>query len=176
MVNIDKLFGKDFLDYIQEQQNNGKTLEDIGKEHNKTKEAIRSKIKREKKKLNTGIVKKSTNNTPIKPKIEKPIKLNKKDTNSFNSDIDIAKIENKLDFIINLIENSTEKDITVQNVGQALQIDVQHKKFYVKTSMRVEKDVWQEFLEFAKSKNKDYKQQDLISLALREFLQKYNGK
>lgn len=176
MVTIDKLFGKDFLDYIQEQQNNGKTLEDIGKEHNKTKEAIRSKIKREKKKLNKGIVKKSTNNTPIKPKIEKPIKLNKKDTNSFNSDIDISKIENKLDFIINLIENSTEKDITVQNVGQALQIDVQHKKFYVKTSMRVEKDVWQEFLEFAKSKNKDYKQQDLISLALREFLQKYNGK
>lgn len=176
MVNIDKLFGKDFLDYIQEQQNNGKTLEDIGKEHNKTKEAIRSKIKREKKKLNKGIVQKSTNNTPIKPKIEKPIKLNKKDTNSFNSDIDIAKIENKLDFIINLIENSTEKDITVQNVGQALQIDVQHKKIYVKTSMRVEKDVWQEFLEFAKSKNKDYKQQDLISLALREFLQKYNGK
>lgn len=173
MVNIDKLFGKDFLDYIQEQQNNGKTLEDIGKEHNKTKEAIRSKIKREKKKLNTGIVKKSTNNTPIKPKIEKPIKLNKKDTNSFNSDIDIAKIENKLDFIINLIENSTEKENTVQNVGQALQIDVQHKNIYVKTSMRVEKDVWQEFLEFAKSKNKDYKQQDLISLALREFLEKY---
>lgn len=173
MVNIDKLFGEEFLDYIQEQQNNGKTLGDIAKEHNKTYEAIRSKVKREKQKLNKGIVTKSTNNTPIKTKIEKPIKLNKKDTNSSNSNIDITKIENKLDFIINLIENSTEKENTVQNVGQALQIDVQHKNIYVKTSMRVEKDVWQEFLEFAKSKTKDYKQQDLISLALREFLEKY---
>lgn len=176
MVNIDKLFGKDFLDYIQEQQNNGKTLGYIAKEHNKTYEAIRSKVKREKQKLNKGIVTKSTINTTVKDKTDKSIKLNKKDTNSFNINIDIAKIENKLDFIINLIENSTEKDITVQNVGQALQIDVQHKKFYVKTSMRVEQKVWEEFLKFAKNKNKDYKQQDLISLALREFLQKYNGK
>ena len=135
MFTIDTLFGEDFLNYIKEQQNNGKTLGDIAKEHNKTYEAIRSKVKREKQKLNKGIVTKSTNNTPIKTKIEKPIKLNKKDTNSSNSNIDIAKIENKLDFIINLIENS-EKESTVQNVGQALQIDVQQKNIYVKTSMQ----------------------------------------
>ncbi|NLZ96828.1 MAG: hypothetical protein GX926_02455 [Candidatus Magasanikbacteria bacterium] len=168
MVTIDTLFGEDFLNYIKEQQAKGKTLEDIGKEHNKTKEAIRSKVKREKQKLNKGIVTKSTNNTTVTDKIEKPINLNKKNTNSSNN-VNIAKIENKLDFIINLIENYKEKERTVQ----ALQIDVQHKNIYVKTSMRVEKDVWKEFLEFAKSKNKDYKQQDLISLALREFLEKY---
>lgn len=173
MVNIDKLFGEEFLDYIQEQQNNGKTLGDIAKEHNKTYEAIRSKVKREKQKLNKGILKKSTNNNSIKTTIQKPIKLNKKDTNSSNSNIDIAKIENKLDFIINLIENSTEKESTVQNVGQALQIAVQRKNTYVKTSMRVEKNVWEKFLEFAKSKNGEYTQQDLISLSLKEFLEKY---
>lgn len=173
MVTIDTLFGEDFLNYIKEQQDQGRTLSDIADINGKTYEAVRSKIKREKQKLNKGIVKKSTNNTPIKTTIQKPIKLNKKDTNSSNSNIDIAKIENKLDFIINLIENSTEKESTVQNVGQALQIEVQHKNIYVKTSMRVEKDVWQEFLEFAKSKNSEYKQQDLISLALKEFLEKY---
>lgn len=168
MVTIDTLFGEDFLNYIKEQQAKGKTLEDIGKEHNKTKEAIRSKVKREKQKLNKGIVTKSTNNTTVTDKIEKPINLNKKNTNSSNN-VNIAKIENKLNFIINLIENYKEKERTVQ----ALQIDVQHKNIYVKTSMRVEQKVWEEFLKFAKSKNKDYKQQDLISLALREFLEKY---
>ena len=108
MVTIDTLFGEDFLKYIKEQQDQGRTLSDIADINGKTYEAVRSKIKREKQKLNKGIVKKSTNNTPIKTTIQKPIKLNKKDTNSSNSNIDITKIENKLDFIINLIENSTE--------------------------------------------------------------------
>lgn len=173
MVTIDTLFGEDFLNYIKEQQDQGKTLSDIADINGKTYEAVRSKIKREKQKLNKGIVTKNTNNTPIKTKIEKPIKLNKKDMNSSNNNIDISKIENKLDFIINLIENSTEKESIVQNVGQALQIAVQRKNTYVKTSMRVEKNIWEKFLEFAKSKNGEYTQQDLISLALREFLEKY---
>lgn len=173
MVNIDELFGESFLTYIKEQQDNGKKIGDIAKEHNKTYEAVRSKIKREKQKLNNGIGTKSTNNTQIKTKIEKPIKLNKKDIESSSVNIDIIKIENKLDFIINLIENSKEKESIVQNVRQALHFDVQQKQTYIKTSMRVQKEVWEEFLEFAKSKNGEYKQQDLISLSLKEFLEKY---
>ena len=175
MVNIETLFGEEFLSFIEEQQAQGKSLGDIAAETGKTYEAIRSKVKREKQKCKKGIVTKSTSNTPVE-NIEKPIKNTNKTNIKSKVDIDTLNIESKLDFIISLIENSNQKEEIVQVVGQTLQIDVQHKKDYVKTSMRVEKDVWKEFLEFAKNKNTKYKQQDLISLALKEFLQTYKKK
>lgn len=164
--------GQIFLDYIEKEKLNGKTLEDIALENNKTKEAVRSKIKREKKKiLDIDGIKTITavNTENIK---EKPNKIKEK-SNAITNKIDIQDIDNKLEIIINILENSKQKKNGVQNIGQALRIDVQHKKEYVKTSIRVENEIWREFLDFAKSKNKEFKQQDLISLALREFVQKY---
>lgn len=166
---IESLFGKEFLDYIEVQKSKGKTLEDIAKEHGKTREAIRSKIKREKNKLKNGIVKSTTLTSSTK----NTNKIINKNTSKNNTSINTNVVEQKLDFIINLLKNSKEKESTVQNVGQALQLEVQHKNKYVKSSMRVEETVWKEFLTFAKSKSGEYKQQDLISLALLEFLEKY---
>lgn len=164
--------GQIFLDYIEKEKLNGKTLEDIALENNKTKEAVRSKIKREKKKIldidgiNTVAAVKTENMK------EKPNKIKAK-SKVITNKIDIQNIDNKLEFIINLLENSKQKNNEVQNVGQDVQIDVQLKREYIKTSMRVESEIWKEFLDFAKSKNKEFKQQDLISLAIREFLDKY---
>lgn len=165
--------GVQFLEYIEKEKLNGKTLEDIALENNKTKEAVRSKIKREKKKIldidgiNT-VTEVKTENMK-----EKPNKIKEK-SKVITNKIDIQNIDNKLEIIINLLENSREKESKVQNVGQALQLDVQHKKnSYTKTSMRVDSDIWAKFLEFCKTKKDSYKQQDIISLALKEFLEKY---
>lgn len=164
--------GKNFLDYIEKEKLNGKTLEDIALENNKTKEAVRSKIKRERKKILDIDGIKTITAVKMESMKEKPNKIKEK-SKAITNKIDIQNIDNKLEFIINLLENSKQKNNEVQNVGQALQIDVQLKREYVKTSMRVECEIWREFLEFAKSKNKEFKQQDLISLALKEFLDKY---
>lgn len=169
MVNIESLFGEEFLKFIEEQQVQGKSISDIAAEQNKTYEAIRSKIKREKQKVKKGIVTKNIRNKEIQNS-NKDIKKN----NIIPVDINTKNIEEKLDFIINLLKNSNEKDNAVQNVSQSVQLDVQHKKnSYTKTSMRVDSDIWTEFLEFCKTKKDSYKQQDIISLALKEFLEKY---
>lgn len=169
MVNIESLFGEEFLKFIEEQQLQGKSISDIAAEQNKTYEAIRSKIKREKQKVKKGIVTKNIRNKEIQSS-NKDIKKN----NIIPIDINTKTIEEKLDFIINLLKNSNEKDNEVQNVSQKVQLDVQHKKnSYTKTSMRVDSDIWAEFLEFCKTKKDSYKQQDIISLALKEFLEKY---
>lgn len=172
MVNIETLFGEEFLSFIEKQQEQGKSIGDIAAETGKTYEAIRSKIKREKQKFKNGIVTKSTSNTPVK-NIEKTINNTNKNNIKSKVDIDTLKLESKLDFIISLLEKSNKKEETVQVAGKALELDVQQKNNYTKTSMRVDSKVWEEFLEFCKTKKDDYKQQDLITFSLKEFLQKY---
>lgn len=164
-MDINILFGEDFVQFIENEKAKGKSLDQIASEHNKTKEAIRSKLKREKKKI--GYTPKST---PIKNNKNINKITNKKPMKS--NSIDMLEIDKKLNFIINLLENNNKKKTTVQNIPQEVQIDVQEKETYFKTSIRIKKDVWEEFKNFCAANTK-YKQQDLISLALKEFLGKY---
>lgn len=164
--------GLDFIDFIEKEKSAGKTIEDIAKENGKTKEAVRSKIKRERKKISgTEII--EVVSKEIKENIkEKPNKIIEKSIIKKN-DINTQEINNKLEFIINLLQNSKQKEEEIQSVGQALQLGVQSKNTYIKTSIRIDSVVWEEFKEFANNNRDIYKQQDLVTAALREFLEKY---
>lgn len=164
--------GLDFINFIQSEQDSGKNLEDIAREHGKTKEAVRSKLKRERKKISsTEII--EVGSKEIKESIkEKPNKIIEKSIIKKN-DINTQEINNKLEFIINLLQNSKQKEEEIQSVGQALQLDVQCKNNYIKTSIRVDSTVWEAFKEFANNNRDLFKQQDLVTAAFREFLEKY---
>ena len=163
--------GLEFLDFIEKEKSAGKTLDDIAKENGKTKEAIRSKIKRERKKISSTEI--EVGSKEIKESIkEKHNKIIEKSIIKKN-DINTQEINNKLEFIINLLQNSKQREEDIQSVGQALQIDVQCKNTYIKTSIRVDSTVWEEFKDFANNNRNLFKQQDLVTAALREFLEKY---
>ena len=165
VIDINALFGEEFVNFVENEKLKGKSLEEIAKENKKTKEALRSKLKREKKKI--GYTPKST---PTKNNKNINKITNKKQIKSNN--IDMLDLDKKLDFIINLLENNNKKKTTAQNIPQEVHIDVQEKETYFKTSIRVEKDAWEEFKNFCAANNR-YKQQDLVTLALKEFLEKY---
>ena len=164
-MDINSLFGEEFINFVESEKAKNKSLDQIASEHNKTKEAIRSKLKREKKKIGY-----TPESTPIKNNKNINKISNKKQIKRNN--IDMLDLDKKLDFIINLLENNNEKKKTVQNIPQEVQIDVQEKEIYFKTSIRIKKDVWEKFKNFCAANNK-YKQQDLVSLAFKEFLEKY---
>lgn len=166
-MNINNLFGIDFLRFIEDEKGKGKTLEEIATEHNKTKEAIRSKIKREKKKVDINTIKGAAKSTScIANKIIKKDAEEKVNSNNNSS------IENKLDFIISLLKKECENNSRVQIVRQEVQFGVQQKKVYTKTSIRIEEEIWERFKKFCKEHDK-FKQQDLLSLAINEFIEKY---
>lgn len=165
-MDYENLFGEDFVNYIEEEKSKGKDLETIAIEHNKTKESVRSKLKREKKKIISG-----TNCTPRVASCT-PKKINKEKPNKITKKKDTNDIENKLDYIINLLEKKDTGEEGIQSVGQGIQIAVQTKETYVKTSIRIEENVWENFKNFS-SEHKEFKQQDLVTLAFKEFLEKY---
>lgn len=188
-MSIDKMFGKEFLDYIEVQQKEGKNYEDIALEHGKTKEAIRSKVKREKQKVNKGVVQKRVPKEVHDKIVEvqnEPQEIEEKLQNIPQKKVQSKKAteeDTNLKNIINLlekIERNTANTATLSSI-QIADNSFKHKlkipyKFgeTFSTSIRVDKNIWEEFKEFSKE-NKHIKQQDLVSLALKEFLEKYKN-
>lgn len=178
-MNIDEMFGEEFLQYIEVQQKQGKTIEDIALQHGKTKEAIRSKVKRERQKINSGVVqnkvhkevqdKKTVVQKEVQNKEEKLQDiLQKKVQNKKYAEEDIS-----LKNIISLLEKIEKNTANAATIPSTTELKIPYKFTNVfSTSIRIDKDVWEEFKEFSKV-NKNIKQQDLISLAVKEFLEKY---
>lgn len=183
MISIDNLWGLEFLDFIQAQQQLGKTLSQIAAEHGKTYDALRSKIRREKKKVASGVPvvpQRDSVRTKCtageKKEVSVQVGVQQETIEEKGLTLSITNfntINNKLDFLINKLENNPG-EVGVQVVAQELPYKLEYKKEFVKTSARVERETWERFLNFCKEHKQNFKQQDLITLALQEFLQKYN--
>ena len=72
-----------------------------------------------------------------------------------------------------MIEAYKSKNTTVNTDKTEIIVELpldESKEF--KTSIRVNKVIWEQFKEFCKS-NKNYTQKDLVSMAMLEYMQKY---
>lgn len=175
-------FGKEFLEFIDQEINKGKTIKQIALEQGKTEDSLRSKLKRERNKfkkdilLNTVKPVKPTNitrGTNCTPKEKKRTEIIKNTT--YTPDIskkaeilNFKDIENKLDKILSVLDAKQINPEEVQLIGQPIQTP--SKTEYIKTSIRVDKSIWEAFKDYADSKKHTYKQQDLITTALYEFM------
>lgn len=190
-MSIDEMFGQEFLRYIDIQQKEGKSLADIASEHGKTKEAIRSKIKREKQKINAGVVQKrvqekiqnkkeEVQNIPQKNK-EKTQNIPQKKVQEdkvLDDDINIKNIIKLLEKIERNTCNSatllSRQELRLQEKELKNEEEININYGYTditSTSIRVSKKIWDQFKQFTKKSK--YRQQDLVSQALQEFIAKY---
>ena len=82
-------------------------------------------------------------------------------------------INTNFDILVEMIEAYKSKNTTVNTDKTEIIVELpldQSKEF--KTSIRVNKVIWEQFKEFCKS-NKNYTQKDLVSMAMLEYMQKY---
>lgn len=184
---IDNLQGKDLIDWVVAHRSAGKTMEQLAEELGVTKDTLKGRYKRAKvaweKKNGTAemeVVATSTGSIPMAPKdVKRNINVPKVAENVLPGGGEVLQKEDKgvldrLDKIIDLLEKNTIVPTKMADVPQMHHntIVVPQTEEYVKSSIRVAKDVWENFLEFCKD-TKQYRQQDLVSLALAEFLEKY---
>ena len=82
-------------------------------------------------------------------------------------------INTNFDILVEMIEAYKSKNTTVNTDKTEIIVELpldESKEF--KTSIRVNKVIWEQFKEFCKS-NKNYTQKDLVSMAMLEYMQKY---
>lgn len=90
-----------------------------------------------------------------------------------NKLINIVNNYDKLMYVINNFENMEDNcPIDVIEVKSGLQIDFE-KSEAIKTTIRVDKDIWDDFSDLCKDKYKHLNKHDIISKALVEFIDKY---
>lgn len=82
-------------------------------------------------------------------------------------------INSNFDVLMEMIETyKVNKNIvTTDKTEIIVELPVDESKEF-KTSIRVNKVIWEQFKEFCKS-NKNYTQKDLVSMAMLEYMQKY---
>lgn len=82
-------------------------------------------------------------------------------------------INTNFDILVEMIEAYKSKNTTVNTDKTEIIVELpldETKEF--KTSIRVNKVIWEQFKEFCKN-NKNYTQKDLVSMAMLEYMQKY---
>lgn len=117
------------------------------------------------------------NNTPvINPK---PIEQNKANDNSTTLVINDEKIKNNLiglansyDKIMALI-NGYDNQYDKKYDGIIIELPIETKTDY-RTTIRINNVIWNQFNDFA-SKHSEFTKKDLLSMALKEYMEKYKG-
>ena len=82
-------------------------------------------------------------------------------------------INTNFDILVEMIEayKVNKNTITTDKTEIIVELPLDESKEF-KTSIRVNKFIWEQFKEFCKS-NKNYTQKDLVSMAMLEYMQKY---
>lgn len=82
-------------------------------------------------------------------------------------------INTNFDILVEMIEayKVNKNTITTDKTEIIVELPLDESKEF-KTSIRVNKVIWEQFKEFCKS-NKNYTQKDLVSMAMLEYMQKY---
>lgn len=82
-------------------------------------------------------------------------------------------INTNFDILVEMIEayKVNKNTITSDKTEIIVELPLDESKEF-KTSIRVNKVIWEQFKEFCKS-NKNYTQKDLVSMAMLEYMQKY---
>ena len=90
-----------------------------------------------------------------------------------NKLLNIVNNYDKLMYVINKFDNMEDScPIDVIEVKSGLQIDFK-KSEAIKTTIRVDKDIWDDFSDLCKDKYKHLNKHDIISKAFIEFIDKY---
>lgn len=166
MYSIEDLKGQDLIDFIETNRSGGKTLEQLATELGITKDALKGRYRRAKNKESKEDKKPVEDYVDFKP-IQKHVSPASKN--------DVC---DKLDTIIKLLQNgivppnSPKVVERIQNNAEQLVVPIFTGETS-KSSLRINTALWNEFEGFCKA-NGQYKKQDLIALALKEFLEKYN--
>ena len=82
-------------------------------------------------------------------------------------------INTNFDILVEMIEayKVNKNTVTTDKTEIIVELPLDESKEF-KTSIRVNKVIWEQFKEFCKS-NKNYTQKDLVSMAMLEYMQKY---
>lgn len=88
--------------------------------------------------------------------------------------IKLANDYNKIQEVLKWFENKDDdKSMTevIEVVNEGIKINIP-KSENIRTTIRINKEIWDEFDEFSK-KNKEFNKQDLMAQALKEYMKKY---
>lgn len=86
----------------------------------------------------------------------------------------ILYIDSNFDILIEMIEGyKKDKNLNIKENQMYLELPLENEdEKYFKTSVRVNKRIWEEFKLFCKDK-RSYTQKELVSMALKEYMDKY---
>lgn len=168
--------------YLTEKQEQGYSKADISREifeatteagEETTFEAVRSYIKRETSKLDLIFVDGNKSRTKRNDTETKSDTKELPEHNSEKNQKEVGIID-KLDRILDLLENSNQADIKSNTEVLEISSDAISKDEIFQASVKLNKNVWKQFNNFCNDGNlKKYKKQDLLSQALLEFMEKY---
>ena len=82
---------------------------------------------------------------------------------------------NNYDKIVNLIENAQEHPQSISNNSNSIMdLNMPNNNKLKKTTIRVNEDIWNQFKECIETEFNHLEQYDMISVALRDFVNKYS--
>lgn len=181
-IEFDALIIKNQIEFINGQLQQEKTLTDICKEINIGRSTIRERFKKNGYEFSKSqnkyiymieIVETKDNNTTFKTVTSNSSKgvvaTDSSNLNDFNEILsNFNEMNNKLNEVYKWYESQSSRDVVVTD---KLQIDDFEKNIVVR-SYKIYENIQKEFTIFCE-KNKKYRVQDIISQALKEFMEKY---
>ena len=92
-----------------------------------------------------------------------------------NAQDKLLSLLNNYDKIVNLIENAQEHPQSISNNSNSIMdLNMPNNNKLKKTTIRVNEDIWNQFKECIETEFNHLEQYDMISVALRDFVNKYS--
>lgn len=182
-MNWNEFSLEEIVDYINKQLFSGRSMKDIEIIDFKVNERVISKRLNRKgyKKIENQFVKTTDNKKNNKVKVEKSIEIIKNESDDkLMTPVITKEMEHKLlnlikyhDNIMDLVINFDDAQMTGINTTEIIVKLPKEEDRTFRTTIRVNDVVWNRFKEFC-DKNIDFTQKDLLSMALVEYMNKFD--